>query len=55
MTKDMWLGLARHVLTLIGGIFVARGQIDASTVDTVVGAAVAIGGAAWSIADKKGR
>jgi hypothetical protein len=55
MTKDMWLGLARHILTLVGGIFVAKGHLDASTLDTVVGAAVTIGGAAWSIADKKGR
>lgn len=55
MTKDMWLGLARHILTLVGGIFVAKGQIDASTLDTVVGAAVTIGGVAWSVVDKKGR
>jgi hypothetical protein len=51
MTRDMWLGLTRHVLTLMGG----KGQIDASTVDTVVGAAVTIGGVAWSVVDKKGR
>jgi hypothetical protein len=55
MTQDMWLGLARHLLTLIGGIFVAKGQIDADTMNTAVGAAVALGGAAWSIADKKKR
>ena len=55
MTKDMWLGLARHVLTLLGGILVARGSMDADTMNTVVGAAVTIGGAAWSVMDKKGR
>ena len=53
MTRDMWLGLARHVLTLLGGVLVARGQIDADTLNTAVGAAVALGGAAWSVADKR--
>jgi hypothetical protein len=53
MTRDMWLGLVRHLLTLIGGVFVAKGQIDADTVNTAVGAAVSLGGVAWSIADKR--
>lgn len=53
MTRDMWLGLARHILTLVGGIFVAKGQIDSDTLNTAVGAAVALGGAAWSVADKR--
>lgn len=55
MTRDMWLGLARHLLTLIGGVFVAKGQIDADSMNTAVGAAVTIGGVAWSIVDKKKR
>ena len=55
MTKDMWLGLARHILTLVGGVFVAKGAIDADTLNTAVGAAVALGGAAWSVAEKRGR
>jgi hypothetical protein len=49
----MWLGLARHILTLLGGVFVAKGQIDENTLDTLVGASVALGGAAWSVIDKK--
>ena len=53
MTRDMWLGLVRHLLTLIGGVFVAKGQIDADTVNTAIGAAVSLGGVAWSIADKR--
>jgi hypothetical protein len=53
MTRDMWLGLVRHLLTLVGGVFVAKGQIDADTVNTAVGAAVSLGGVAWSIADKR--
>lgn len=53
MNRDVWLGLARHLLTTIGGFFVARGTIDADTVNTAVGAAVALGGVAWSVIDKR--
>ena len=53
MTRDMWLGLARHALTALGGFFVARGAIDADTMNAAVGAAITLGGAAWSIADKR--
>lgn len=53
MPKDMWLGLARHILTALGGYLVARGTVDAATAEAVVGAAITLGGAAWSVADKK--
>lgn len=55
MSREIWLGLARHVLTILGGMMVSRGYMDASAVDTVVGAAVTIGGVAWSVSDKKKR
>ncbi len=55
MSKDIWLGLARHLLTALGGIFVARGYIDANTAEAAVGAAITLGGVAWSVADKKAR
>ena len=55
MTRDMWLGLARHILTVVGGYFVAKGSIDSSTADTIIVASVALGGAAWSVAEKKKR
>lgn len=53
MNRDIWLGLARHLLTAVGGFFVARGTIDADTMSAAVGAAVTLGGAAWSVADKR--
>ena len=55
MSRDIWLGLARHLLTALGGFLVARGSIDAATAEAVVGASITLGGAAWSIADKKRR
>lgn len=53
MTREMWLGLARHLLTAAGGMLVAQGFTDADTMNQAVGAAITLGGAAWSVADKK--
>lgn len=53
MTREIWLGLARHLLTAVGGFFVARGTIDADAMNTAVGAAVTLGGVAWSVIDKR--
>ena len=33
LTKDQVMGIVRHSLTFIGGIVVAKGYIDNSTVD----------------------
>ena len=53
MSRDIYLGLARHILTTLGGFLVARGAIDADTMNTGVGAAIALGGVAWSVIDKR--
>lgn len=55
MTREMWKGIARHVLTIIGGGFVAKGYISAETADAIIGGSIAVGGVIWSMADKKGR
>jgi len=55
MTREMWKGIARHVLTIIGGGFVAKGYISAETADAIVGGSIAVGGVIWSMVDKKQR
>jgi hypothetical protein len=55
MTREMILGIVRHILTLVGGGFVAKGHIDASTAETVVGALISLSGVAWSILEKNNR
>lgn len=55
MTRDMWLGLLRHVLTAAGGILVARGAVDAGTMEMAVGGAVTLGAAGWSVWEKRSR
>jgi hypothetical protein len=46
-------GLIRHVLTFVGGIAVAKGIFDESSVSEVIGAVMTIVGTVWSIASKK--
>jgi hypothetical protein len=55
MNNDMWLGFFRHLLTMVGGVFVAKGYVDTDTVNTAIGATTALAGVAWSLADKRGR
>lgn len=53
MNSEQVLGIVRHVLTFGGGYLVAKGIVDEATMLNVVGAAVTIIGAIWSIAVKK--
>ena len=52
MNSDIAFGLLRHVLTIVGGYYVARGQVDQDTVNTAVGGLTALAGVAWSIHNK---
>ena len=52
MNAEILFGLARHILTLVGGYYVSKGQIDQSSVDTVIGALTGIAGVAWSVKHK---
>ena len=52
MNASILFGLIRHVLTLVGGYYVSKGQIDQSSVDTVIGAITGIAGVAWSVKHK---
>ena len=54
MTWQTGLGLvARHVLTTLGGMAVAKGWIDSSQIEPVAGAFMVIGGVLWSILQKQ--
>jgi len=55
MDSTAWLGIVRHVLTTVGGIFVAKGYIDDTGVESLAGALVAIAGVVWSIFEKRSR
>ena len=54
MTWQTGLGLvARHVLTTLRGMAVAKGWIDSSQIEPVAGAFMVIGGVLWSILQKQ--
>lgn len=53
MGKEQVLGLVRHVLTAAGGGLVAKGMVDAGTLDIAAGAVAALVGVAWSILAKR--
>lgn len=53
MTKDMILGIVRHILTFGGGLLITKGIIDAGMLEQVIGAVITLAGAAWSIWAKK--
>ena len=52
LTKEQILGIIRHSLTFVGGIFVMRGVIDETMVTEIVGGFMTLAGAVWSIIEK---
>ena len=55
LTKEQILGIVRHGLTFIGGILIAKGLIDESTVAEVVGGIITLAGTIWSIIEKNNK
>jgi hypothetical protein len=52
MSKDQIFGVARHVLTFLGGFLVVKGYLDESLLSELIGGAIALAGTTWSIIDK---
>lgn len=52
MTPEI-LGLIRHVLTFVGGIIVAKGLIDESLSQEIIGGLMTVVGGVWSVVSKK--
>ena len=55
MLRPAILALVRQMLTVVGTTLVARGFVQASDVEPVIGALLTIGSVVWSVADKRGR
>lgn len=47
------LGLLRHILTIIGGYYLAKGSVDADQLEQLIGGVVALAGFGWSYWVKK--
>jgi hypothetical protein len=48
MTREQIMGIVRHALTFIGGIFVIKGLASEAMTDQAIGAVVTAVGAVWS-------
>jgi len=44
---------ARHLLTTLGGVIVAKGWIDSNQLEPIIGAVLVISGVVWSIIQKQ--
>ena len=55
MLKPAILALIRQVLTVAGTALVAKGYVQATEVEALIGALLTIGSVVWSVADKRGR
>ena len=55
MLKPAILALIRQILTVAGTTLVAKGLVQASDLEPVIGAMLTIGSVIWSVADKRGR
>lgn len=44
INKDQFLGVIRHIVTFVGGVMVARGKLDATSVETIAGIVSTIAG-----------
>lgn len=53
MNTAVIVGIVRHILTAFGGYFVAKGNIDSASIETIVGSLAAIVGVVLSVVDKK--
>jgi hypothetical protein len=52
LTKEQLQGLVRHTLTFIGGLLITKGIIDGAILTELVGGAVTLAGAIWSVLEK---
>lgn len=49
MNKTQVLGLIRHLLTFGSGFLIAKGKLDITGAETIIGAALALVGSVWSV------
>ena len=55
MLKPAILAIVRQILTVAGTALVAKGFVQASDLEPVIGTLLTIGSVIWSLADKRGR
>jgi opacity protein-like surface antigen len=52
MNAEIILGFVRHLLTIVGGLLVAKGSLSSGVMDAVIGGVLAVAGTVWSAVQK---
>jgi hypothetical protein len=52
LNKEKILGLVRHTLTFVGAIYITKGIIDETLVTELIGGAITLTSAIWSVISK---
>jgi len=53
MTSEVWMGFVRHLLTMLGGVFIAKGWVTEAHWPEVLGATMTLIGFVASMMAKK--
>ena len=53
LSKEQIMGIIRHALTFVGGIVVMKGLVDEAVITEIIGGAMTLTGAIWSLINKK--
>lgn len=53
MTREQILGILRHALTFVGGVLVAKGFASEASITELIGSAMTLVGAVWSVVKNK--
>jgi flagellar motor component MotA len=53
MNSDQISGLVRHLITVVGGIFITKGYADSAQIEIIAGAVAALFAIVWSHRSKR--
>lgn len=53
MNKEQIMGIIRHTLTFVGGILIMKGLLTEAMSTEIIGGAMSLVGAIWSVTSKK--
>ena len=53
MKKEVIMAIVRHTLTFVGGVLIAKGLVDESTMQELAGSLTTTVGLIWSIIQKQ--
>ncbi len=52
MSAEVWMGFVRHLLTMLGGVLIAKGWATDAMMPELIGAVMTLVGFVWSYKQK---